>query len=51
MISPNVKWDHSETRFVQYFDAHAGFTSERKVEISLSDPEFEYLVGNFIDSE
>lgn len=49
MISPNVKWDHSETWFVTHYAAHAGSTTERKVEISLSDPEFEFVIGHYID--
>lgn len=50
MISPSMKWDHSEDFFVANFDSViSGSSAERKVEISLKDPDFEFIRGHFID--
>ena len=52
MISPNIKWDHSEDWCVPSFDPLMNEkSSERKVEISLSEPDFEFIAGHFIDGE
>lgn len=52
MISPHIKWDHSEDWFVVSFDSQdMGRSAERKVKISLSDPGFDFVVGHFIDGE
>jgi fatty acid synthase, animal type len=50
MISPNIKWDHSEDHFVMKFDKDdSAKSAERKVQISLSDPEYEFILGHLID--
>ncbi|CAO1403431.1 unnamed protein product [Diamesa serratosioi] len=50
MISPLIKWDHSEDWFVTNFDdLHKAKSRERKVKVSLIKQEFEYLVGYTID--
>lgn len=50
MISPNIKWDHSEDWFVTSFAKNIGEKSaERKVKIALTDPDFEFIIGHSID--
>lgn len=50
MISPSVKWDHAEDWFVTNFGSHmVEKSAERKVKISLTDPEFEFVSGHCID--
>lgn len=52
MISPSIKWDHSEDWFVASFDTHMSDRSgERMVKISLSDKKFEYLAGHVVDGK
>jgi fatty acid synthase len=52
MISPHIKWDHSDDHFVMKFDIDQGNRgSERKVVVSLSDPEYEYIIGHTIDGK
>lgn len=52
MISPNIDWDHSEDWFVTSFKTTTLETSaERKVTISLHDPEFGFISGHCIDGE
>ena len=52
MISPHIKWDHSEDSFVMKFENEAATKSgERKVTISLSDLDYDYIVGHTIDGE
>lgn len=52
MIAPNIKWDHTDDWFVTNFGTHSVEKSaERKVKISLTDPEFEFMVGHFIDGK
>ena len=46
MISPLIKWDHSDDWYVSRQKASSG---ERIVEISLSDPENESLSGHIVD--
>ena len=44
MISPLIKWDHSEDWFVTNFDdLHKVKSRERKVKVSLSEKDFEYI--------
>lgn len=50
MIAPNIKWDHSDDWFVTNFSKNLTEKSaERKVKISLTDPEYEYILGHSID--
>lgn len=50
MVAPNVKWDHSEDWCVANFDYQLDEKSaERQVDISLADPEFDFIRGHFID--
>ena len=50
MISPIIKWDHSEDWFVTNFDdLHEVKSRERKVKVSLSEQDFQYFVGYTID--
>ncbi|XP_015113123.1 fatty acid synthase [Diachasma alloeum] len=50
MISPLIKWDHSEDWFVSCYKQKDRTTSgERQVELSISDEEFEYMAGHIID--
>ena len=50
MISPLIKWDHSEDWFVTNFDdLHKVKSRERKVKVSLSEKDFEYIEGYTID--
>lgn len=52
MISPHIKWDHSEDAFVVNSDTYNMENSaERKVKISLNDPTFDFVVGHSIDGE
>lgn len=52
MIAPHVKWDHTDDWFVTYFGTHSVEKSaERKVKISLMDPEFEFMIGHLIDGK
>ena len=50
MVSPHIKWDHNEDWFVMKFENEVATKSgERKVTISLSDLDFDYIVGHTID--
>lgn len=50
MMSPAIKWDHSEDWGFINFDTQVNQQSaERKVEISLADPDFEFIKGHSID--
>jgi fatty acid synthase len=50
MISSLIKWDHSEDWYVPRFEVQRKSESgERKVKLSLSDPEYEFIVGHTID--
>lgn len=52
MISPNIKWDHSEDFFViDYKDNMEEYSAERKVKISLTDSDFEFVAGHLIDGK
>jgi hypothetical protein len=49
MISPVVKWDHSENYFVIKYDETAAFQCERVFTINISDSDHEYVTGHLID--
>jgi fatty acid synthase, animal type len=51
MISPYLRWDHSEDWFVTKFEMKKSNSGERKVTIALSDQEFEYMSGHTIDGD
>jgi hypothetical protein len=52
MISPFIKWDHSEDHFVFRYDTNeTGSCAERKVTISLNDPDYEFIQGHCIDGK
>lgn len=48
MISPLIKWDHSEDRFVTRYEAKSS-KSERLYTINISDQEYEFVTGHTID--
>lgn len=48
MISPIIKWDHSENYVVPLFDSF-NFYERRNVSINLSDKIFEFVQGHIID--
>lgn len=50
MISPIVKWDHSEALFVSNFDPVMVY-DKRIVSISLKDAKYAYLRGHVIDGK
>lgn len=50
MISPNIKWDHSDDCYVPFFD-HAMINDRRRVSISLMDPHFSFLRGHMVDGK
>lgn len=46
MVSPLVRWEHSEDWFVTKFELQRSTRSgERKVTISLKDEEYEFISG------
>ena len=50
MISPLIKWDHTEDFFVMRFTIQkGGHSAERKVSVSLD--EFPYISGHIIDGK
>lgn len=50
MISPLIKWDHTEDWFVMKFSVHKeGQSGERKVTLSLDDDP--YMAGHIIDGK
>lgn len=50
MISPLIKWQHSEDWFVSFHNTREKMTSgERTVVITLKDIEHEYLSGHIVD--
>jgi fatty acid synthase, animal type len=51
MISPLIKWDHSESHFVTKFEERASKKGERFLNVNTSDPENEFLFGHAIDGE
>ena len=52
MVSPLIKWDHSEDWFVSKFDDQNKIKSgERKLKIVLTDLDYEYIAGHTIDGK
>lgn len=50
MISPLIKWEHSEDWFVTKFETQKSNRSgERHIVINLADREFQFMVGHTID--
>lgn len=49
MISPLIKWDHSEDWYVMKFSIQKSGSGERKVTISLDEDD--YMSGHIIDGE
>lgn len=50
MISPLVRWEHSEDWFVTKFELQRSTrTGERKVTIDLSSDDYEFVAGHAID--
>lgn len=50
MISPHVRWEHSDDWYVTSYRMQEKIVSgERVVEVSLSDEDFEYMSGHVID--
>ncbi|XP_035722352.1 fatty acid synthase-like [Vespa mandarinia] len=50
MISPLIRWEHSDDWFVAYYKTQERIISgERMVEISIIDEDFEYISGHVID--
>lgn len=47
MISPILKWNHTESHFVPYFDSYTQY-ARRELAINLSDNNFEFLRGHII---
>lgn len=50
MISPLIKWNHSEDYFVPLMVSHDWF-DKRSVLINISDKEFEHIQGHVIDGK
>lgn len=48
MISPHVKWDHSEELFVTAYETKTT-KSERHYTVNLSDSDYEFVSGHTID--
>lgn len=52
MIAPNVKWDHSLDWFVtSYRSISFDKSAERKIKVSLTDPDFDFMSGHTIDGK
>ncbi|KAG4070516.1 hypothetical protein HA402_012306, partial [Bradysia odoriphaga] len=50
MISPLVRWEHSEDWFVTKFELQRSTRSaERKVKVSLQDQDFDFIAGHVVD--
>ena len=50
MISPNLKWNHSESYFVGNFDTY-NIYEKRNVVINLNDKAYEFVQGHIIDGK
>jgi fatty acid synthase, animal type len=48
MISPLIKWDHSEDLFVMKYEAKVS-KCQKMFNINIAEPEYEYLAGHTID--
>lgn len=52
MISPLIRWDHTEDWFLAKFDSQRdGNSAERICKISFTDHDFGYVSGHVIDGE
>lgn len=52
MISPLVRWEHSEDWFVTKFELQKSTRSgERKVKVSLTDQDYDFITGHSIDGK
>ncbi|XP_011503082.1 PREDICTED: fatty acid synthase-like [Ceratosolen solmsi marchali] len=52
MISPLIKWEHSDNWFVTSYESQRkAASSQRIVKVSLSDSEFEHMAGHIIDKK
>lgn len=52
MIAPLVRWEHSEDWFVTKFELQRSTRSgERKVKMSLTDQDYDFIVGHSIDGK
>lgn len=52
MIAPLVRWEHSEDWFVTKFELQRSTRSgERRVNISLTDQDYDFIAGHSIDGE
>lgn len=50
MISPYVRWEHSEDWFITKFELQRSSRSgERKVKITLTDQDYDFIAGHAID--
>lgn len=50
MISPLIKWDHSEDHFVTRFEAKIS-KSERAFSVNIGENDYEFVSGHTIDGE
>jgi hypothetical protein len=50
MISPLIKWDHSEDHFVTRYEAKIS-KSERTFAVNIGEHEYEFVSGHTIDGE
>jgi hypothetical protein len=50
MISPVIKWDHSQNYHVASFNSYE-FYEQRNVAINISDKDFEHIQGHVIDGK
>lgn len=48
MISPHIKWNHTESYLVPYFDTYSSY-ERRKIAINLNDKTFDFVSGHVID--
>lgn len=52
MISPMVRWEHSEDWFVTKFELQRSTRSaERKIKVSLTDQDFDFIAGHVVDGK
>lgn len=52
MISPMIKWEHGDEWFVTKFELQRSTRSgERKVKISTTDQDYDFIVGHAIDGK
>ncbi|KAF7988869.1 hypothetical protein HCN44_007179 [Aphidius gifuensis] len=50
MLSPLIKWQHSDDHFVVSFDNEKNIIShKRTIEVSLKDQDFKYMTGHVVD--